>query len=58
MIGAPEAAAIPRESGRATRKTTSEAGRSAPRLLRKLGFFVPGPGGLWESVGMEADSLG
>jgi hypothetical protein len=29
MTGAPEAAAMPRESGSATRKTTSDAGRSA-----------------------------
>jgi hypothetical protein len=48
MIGAPDAAAIPRDSGRATRKTTREAGTSAPRLERnRLDLFRGVPGGLW-----------
>ena len=33
MIGAPDASAIPSESGTAMRKTTSEAGRSRRRLM-------------------------
>ena len=36
MIGAPDAKAMPSESGTATRKTTSEAGRSRRRVFIKL----------------------
>ena len=36
--GAPEARAIPRQSGTATKKTIIEAGISALRLLKKLFF--------------------
>jgi len=36
--GAPEPNAIPRQSGSATKKTTTEADRSAPALLNI--FFI------------------
>jgi hypothetical protein len=37
--GAPDARAMPRHRGRATRKTTSEAGMSAPRWARREGLL-------------------
>src|SRR3954469_23907700 len=39
ISGAPEAIAIPSDRGRATRKTTSEAGTSCRRLPRKAPDF-------------------
>jgi hypothetical protein len=38
MIGAPEAKAMPNESGTATRKTTREAGRSRRRFIKVKGM--------------------
>jgi hypothetical protein len=38
--GAPEARATPRQSGRATRKTTIDAGKSARRLLKTDGVKI------------------
>ena len=61
-IGAPEASAIPRQSGRATRKTTIPAGRSwrqvAPKLSSSCGgaasFGLAGEVGSGRSVGGPA----
>ena len=38
--GAPEASAMPRHSGKATRNTTSPEGKSALRLPKMFVFFV------------------
>jgi hypothetical protein len=39
-IGAPEASAIPKHKGRATKKTTNPAGRSLPKFLNIFEFFI------------------